>query len=509
MTKILLEQITPAEADFIATLNDKLNAFVTRGSFDPPSQQTNAAGLTQAVSTAARDSSSMTRNTRDDRDTIAARRSLLGNINLDAPSNLPHSDDHITGKVGGKEKIKPTLAWVDPEIGLKRQKGVAILRPTTLFIPCARPMRIANEDNVTTFHFSHETISRSADVTANKASQNTKSAAGHCRYLEREGAIAMAPVSAGIAAAQGHYIERDSAQARSENGEPVLFTNIASDFAGRQEFWTQVEAHERKPGNDKMTLHPNRNRTLWDEVLNDPCCPISFKKSYEAFHKRKGAKSKAQSFATGAPGTNKKIAAVLRKYNTDQNAWGCAFSDARGGRIQMRIVGELPNDISHDGRVRIVRAFAQEFEKRNLPFQAVMHAPDHRNDEKNWHFHIAYHDRPAKLFTGELDDLIPPANPTAATKAMHAIAVEALTVKKVRDQIKQWDFTVAYARRDEKSRHFKTTYPFAQAKVRECNKSDFPKKLRVRLAEIINDELADAGVLRRVSAETYVKIGIE
>jgi len=57
-----------------------------------------------------------------------------------------------------------------------------------------------------------------------------------------------------------------------------------------------------------------------------------------------------------------------------------------------------------DARIRILKGFSDEFEKRNLPFIAVMHAPDHANDDRNWHFHLVYHDRPTRRFTGMADD---------------------------------------------------------------------------------------------------------
>lgn len=35
------------------------------------------------------------------------------------------------------------------------------------------------------------------------------------------------------------------------------------------------------------------------------------------------------------------------------------------------------------GRVQLLRDFSEEFQRRKIPFVAVMHAPDHNNNAKN------------------------------------------------------------------------------------------------------------------------------
>jgi hypothetical protein len=67
-----------------------------------------------------------------------------------------------------------------------------------------------------------------------------------------------------------------------------------------------------------------------------------------------------------------------------------------GGRIQSRIIAELPFDkaVGDAGRERIVRDFAAYFEVASIPFHAVIHAPEDQSDMRNWHMHLIYYDRP-------------------------------------------------------------------------------------------------------------------
>jgi hypothetical protein len=77
---------------------------------------------------------------------------------------------------------------------------------------------------------------------------------------------------------------------------------------------------------------------------------------------------------------------------------------ARGGRVQCRLVIELPHELTGDQRLAILQDFARRFEERGLPHYGVIHKPDENNDDRNYHAHLAYYDRPSrKLATGQWD----------------------------------------------------------------------------------------------------------
>ena len=74
-----------------------------------------------------------------------------------------------------------------------------------------------------------------------------------------------------------------------------------------------------------------------------------------------------------------------------------------GGRVQYRIIAELPYDIEANDRMRIVARFGEEFGKRGLAWHGVVHLPeniatrDSRSDPRNYHMHLVYYDRVSQL----------------------------------------------------------------------------------------------------------------
>jgi hypothetical protein len=67
-----------------------------------------------------------------------------------------------------------------------------------------------------------------------------------------------------------------------------------------------------------------------------------------------------------------------------------------GGRTQYRIIAELPHELGAAQYVEILKAFGRIFEERGLPYTATVHKPSDKGDARNFHAHIAYHNRPAR-----------------------------------------------------------------------------------------------------------------
>lgn len=508
---------------------------------------------------------------RDDRDQAAARKNMRGlKISKTVNLNPPGNDSHITGRVGGKAKRTRAKDWKDPGSDPAPQQGTAITKLTRLAVPIIRPIRAETVDGVTSFHFSHEAISKTKTERVSDSGRVTRpgSAKDHARYIERDGAVAradgdgvvtsetlekieteleqiatekrkslnlngedktLADVAAelGRAAVGGVYIERQEALAHETDGVAVLYTNIDADPVERRKFWELVEEHEKKPGEDAMRIRAAANPQLWLDVINDPDCPEEVVKTIEASDPMLEVRIKTADndrmrelmLRHGWTPPKRRKAEGLNQEEQEavdrqqDKADGIIFEDARGGRIQYRIIGELPHEVDHAARVRIVRGFAQEFERRNLPYVAVMHAPDHTNSDKNWHFHLIYHDRPASRFVND------PAHPSNAHLAPHPkdapqtvhMKSEAKALLGSRDFEKHegdWDFTISYVK-PSKHYHKRVRNPFAQPKHRDCNKRDFVPKLRKVLADITNEELEAAGHRRRLDPRRYTEIGIE
>lgn len=319
------------------------------------------------------------------------------------------------------------------------------------------------------------------------------------------------------------YIEREEALAHDADGAAVLFSNISDDAAERRDFWRLVEKYERSPSRDKMELLMKGHETFWRKVAEDPDCPADVR----------AALAKAEPLLTTEITTrdNQLIRAIMKRYGwkppekraaaeTDEqrgareerevaSSFGAKFHDGRGGRVQFRIVGELPFDVDHQARVRILEGFADEFENRGLPYIAVMHAPDHTNDERNWHFHLVYHDRPARRFTGRREDHLHelPDRASKAAKSSHAIAERAFESNLTKWH-SRWDFEVE-VEYEQKDGRKKKARPFVQNKDRDCNHRDFVPKLRRKLASLTNVELEKAGLARRLDPRRHEAMAID
>ena len=57
--------------------------------------------------------------------------------------------------------------------------------------------------------------------------------------------------------------------------------------------------------------------------------------------------------------------------------------------VQRRIVMELAHELSREEREHSVRRWCEK-NLRGLGWHAVIHAPEDRNDARNWHAHIVY-----------------------------------------------------------------------------------------------------------------------
>lgn len=402
---------------------------------------------------------------------------------------------------------------------------------TPLFsIPATRSYRFANAIGATSYHFSHSSVAKVTFETHRDGIRNSPGAAkAHGRYIERSGATAklkqeseqkQQAAAKGLAShpsdhsllidhelsgtEQTHdaYLTRPSAIGEIDGGIRAILTNIDTDDQKRSEFWSLVEKHEADPSPDKMTINRELNPQFWQGVLEDDKCPPAIRAALTS-----NAPDALNKFTISS---GKKV----RQYLRMQPGWGDAqnttnqqkpeagtgtreakkapltnFHDGRGGRTQYRIVGELPEELSPEQCFEIVAEFAEEFKKRGIPYVAVMHAPDHNNDDRNWHFHLDYYDRPCRRIT---DDDITNLNDKG-------YKTDGLTAG-------QWDFSVVTPKRNRTNGR---ATPLKQNKVKEVGKRDWPERLRKRLADIKNKHMARAGVSRRVDHRSYQQMGID
>lgn len=307
---------------------------------------------------------------------------------------------------------------------------------------------------------------------------------------------------------QGVYIERQEALAIQPDGSRVLYTNIDNDPAERAEFWRLVEEHEYDASPDKITFTINKNPEFWQRAAAHSECPKALSEAVSQADPDKkisvntGDNVAMRAFLSKIEGWDpckRNEGEDLNEYYARRNQQSlAAFQDGRGGRVQFRIIGELPYELDIAGRASILKSFSQEFEKRKLPFVAVMHAPDHTNSDKNWHFHLVYYDRPCRRLTA--DDLVAaPEDKNEKNKIVQ---------RPSENDIGKWDFTVV-ERYKTSSREIRTRYPFAQKKVAQVAQDNkWIDILRKQLATITNDHLQEAGIERRLDHRTHEEMGI-
>ncbi len=418
-----------------------------------------------------------------------------------------------------------SVAMEDPAQKGSRQNS------TPLFaIPATRSYRFANAIGATSFHFSHSSVAKVTYETHRDGIRNNPGAAkAHGRYIERGSATAKLKQGSEQkqqAAANGlpgqtsdhsklvdgelsgteqthdAYLTRSSAIGEIDGGTRAILTNIDPDDQKRAEFWSLVEKYEANPSPDKMSINRELNPQFWQGVLEDDKCPPEIKTALrsstpDALIKfRISSGKKVRQYLRTQPGwddaqntANQEKLEAETSTRKAMRAPLAKFHDGRGGRTQYRIVGELPEELSPEQCFEIVAEFAQEFEERSMPYVAVMHAPDHNNDDRNWHFHLDYYDRPIRRITaediGELQE--------------KGYKTDSLTPG-------QWDFSVVTPKRNRTNGR---ATPFKQSKIKEAGKKDWPEKLRKKLADIKNMHMARAGVSRRVDHRSYQQMGID
>jgi hypothetical protein len=379
---------------------------------------------------------------------------------------------------------------------LARERGKPAKRMADLRLPAARNVRPQTIDGRTSFHFSHEAVSKTRNNMEKDSGLRIGPGAArkHGKYIERDGAVAAMSdkekaeleklldghpeLEAGEspdglltierrkeAALHGYYVERQEALATQPDGEKVLFTNISADPLERARVWDKIEEFERNPSPDELTIHVARHQAFWDRVRQDPDLPRPLADALLL-----AEADKPYRFQTDDARSSLRWLREQPDWDREDPAVKARLGE--GGRIQYRMIGELPHELDLRSRTAVLAEFAHEFERRKLPYVAVMHAPDHANDDRNWHFHLIYYDRP---------------------------------IERMADG--RWDFEVQVEKTD-KWRNRWNDFPHRQEKVKEVNEKTWIPKMRKRLAEITNDHMQMAGLPRRVDPRRYSEMGI-
>ncbi len=458
------------------------------------------------------------------KDLAAVRRSLLSRYEKTPPHELGlPSDEAITGKVGGlaRKLLHVPSATMRDQGSANNQIKIQLLAPFT------RPIRPANAKGETSFHMSFESITKNHTQFGLKTKSGRNAQPGeHGRYLEdqekRAHVIAKSPIDAeGFA----HYQEREMAMAVCDAN--CIFTNIKGGKEDRVDLFRAAEESEPSNRPPVMAIDVSSSSSLvqafieraWsDEILADAMTKSVWAELDAA---RSGAPQKgAANLGEIKIEGNDAVAAFELMHELgwrehfqnpkDFKSDGVNWDPGKSGRVQMRVVGEIPHELDPAGRGRFMREIADKFDSIGVPYVLVMHRPTAENNDKNWHFHLIYWDRPADRFSpDQVQKWIETGGADGRIYSKRYIErfQAALQDPAVLAQTGRWDFEVEYTYVDEKGRN-RLIHPFKQNKNRTCTRKNFVPDLREFLAELSNRELAKTGANRRVRAEKYIEFDV-
>ncbi|QIQ86375.1 MobA/MobL family protein [Erythrobacter sp.] len=447
-------------------------------------------------------------------DVAKARASMNGLIGKADPHTRKVGDDsHITGKVGGLEKRRTRVIkiWIDdaghvPKIRYNQ--------------PITRPGRPVNSKGSTAIHFAFEAIDKAQlELGLPSDSGHKVSPHAHVEYIERAEAqvesvealrkFAPAPIDTMI-----EYNERPGAvgsPSQSASGTSI-FTNIRGDQADRVDVFKKLAELERLDRRPSLTLDLNHPSGTMQKIRRELVKGGELERWAPRVHNGSLVVEDAEAYLLagvigkmGWRDDRKKKARQKRQMDSS----GVCFDPGKSGTCQIRLVGELPHDVSPEARVRIVKGVCEEFEKRGLPYIGVIHAPGPENHDRNWHFHLVAHDRPVARFDGTAAShfITEDSNGKIPANKVEMMRL-ALADPAVQAQIGKWDFEVAYTH-TYKNRTRIEKHPFRRRKDRSVTREDFVPGLRAKLCDLTNAELERAGHRRRVDPLKHTEAGRE
>ncbi len=345
------------------------------------------------------------------------------------------------GMGGATSTISPTASTSSP-LRLNRSKNAS---------PKSRP---ATSDGRVSFHFSYKVTSRGHEEDAGKA-------VTHQKYLERAVAEAIAAdAEATVREAyltRTHAVERitpvehlSSLEPRERRNGFGLIGTIGAAAEARTRFWTAVEKIEPTSRFGTVVI---QHKGGIDPVLNFlaeagiPAAKIKKTDRLISFTTTDSVHGRT---------TAETISNLLLAHRI-MNA-RAFYAPGPSGRLQHRMIIELPHELSPDQRDKLVRAYAaQQLGVHGLTYFAALHNPDKNGDQRNYHVHLDFYPRPATFADGT------------------------------------WDFEDPTTR---------------QNKAKFVDSPTWIPTMRQAWADLVNKALEDAGSPKRHFAESYEKAGI-
>lgn len=416
--------------------------------------------------------------------------------------------------VGYSIDLGPAKPW---KPGNVKSSGQAIKQKPRLSLATSRDLRIVSPTGMTTINFRVGSISKTSK--RHTTSERWHSV-DHSKYLERDEAVASIQLEVGPAF-NSDYLERGDAVAVDDGDVKAIFSNISTNADKRRQFWEKVERHESVGGDNELVIDMSVAGMLAISVASDEQCPEELQRKITEASPHETVRhiggdpvalrhlfSRHGWSPPGKGNRRNNTTSITPTKGRVLGTPGIKFCDARAGRTQIQGNGEIPAELSLKGKARITRRLRDWFDKRGLPVTVVLHAPDYKNNEKNWHLHFACYDRVCKRFDNKADSLPKmSAGANAVQKQLHAKRLKHIGSSELAQFIGEWDFAVP-VREKTSSRNWRTSYPFKQNKDRFINSDDFPEEMRKLLVRLCNEELEREGFSPRYDHRTYKDMGI-
>jgi hypothetical protein len=342
--------------------------------------------------------------------------------------------------------------------------------------PASDTRRPVSAAGAATFHLKVTSVGRAgAAQEPDGPGPSRRRAALHQLYIERDAAVErLSPPIPRIAelSQQQAYIERP--QAVEQAVDAASFGNCGRTAEQRAAFWAAVEECGHPARSFVVaTCYRNRSPAFWRAVSDDPTAPACLKAlegpgPHKLKFKTEAEAAPVMAFADthGEIGPDAKFERAI------------VFSPGRASRIQTRLIIELPCELTPKQRLRLAKRICRALFGPQIRYWAAIHAPDAHNDSRNFHLHVVFSDLPTR---------------------------------KIRDNSGQrvWDFTILELREDKENRNKRWHRPYRQLRDRTFSARNWIKQTRERVAELVNDALAEAGVERRVDPRSYSEMGID
>lgn len=289
------------------------------------------------------------------------------------------------------------------------------------------------------FHFEVTTVSRPlpSSVTADGSDGGKGAQPGfdHANYIERDGAV-----EPGADEAYEDYLGRPGAleehgstmpggsldemealpgipeldafgPAPVVGGKLSVVSNISDDPGERKRFWKLVQDHERETHTASLVANPFMAPQWWQALLadrdlnRDLHAHLVLEHSRSLAHREAGLKTQFTPKPFNVPVA--KAASYLHalQYVDGGRETPPVAAKTRAGRVQKRLVIEMPYQVTPDQRMEMLRAICRKLEHVEQDergrwvgwmYTGVIHAPDGQNDSRNFHAHIIAHDRPCR-----------------------------------------------------------------------------------------------------------------